>query len=40
MHICQIPKARGADHWWTCPECGQLWRKVDRAWKLTAREPT
>lgn len=39
-HSCQIPVA-GPDRrkfWWTCPECGQLWRKVDRAWKLTARE--
>lgn len=36
-HCCPLP-VTGRKHWWTCPDCGQLWRKVDGLWKLTARE--
>lgn len=39
MHVCGIPPARGSGkQWWTCEECGQLWRRVDNYWRLTARE--
>lgn len=37
-HCCPIPIRSRSKRWWTCPECGQLWRNVDRTWKLTARE--
>lgn len=25
-HICELPGERDRKRWWTCPECGQLWR--------------
>lgn len=37
-HICATPLGDRKRRW-TCPECGQLWRKVDGCWRLTEREP-
>lgn len=37
-HTCFLPRTSGDKRWFTCPECGQLWRLVERVWKLTARE--
>lgn len=41
-HICELPRERDRKRWWTCPECGQLWRHDghSNAWKLTMREAT
>lgn len=37
-HTCPLPGTRGERDWWSCPECGQLWRKFEGFWKLTPRE--
>jgi hypothetical protein len=36
-HCCLIP-LDGDKHWWTCSECGQMWRKVDGTWRLAPTE--
>lgn len=37
-HAC-IPPA-GRKRWWTCPDCGQLWRHdgTPPLWRLSRRE--
>lgn len=37
-HTCPVPVSHTDKRWWTCPACGQLWRIVERNWKLTPRE--
>lgn len=37
-HTCPVP-VTSRKRWWTCPGCGQLWRKLDGLWKLSEREP-
>lgn len=39
-HTCPPPTPRSDRHWWTCPLCGQMWRRDPDTgfWKLTARE--
>lgn len=36
-HICLPPAPRRA-HWWTCEQCGQIWRIENKRWRLSAPE--
>lgn len=35
-HICLPPTGRA--RWWTCEQCGQIWRIENKRWRLTAPE--
>lgn len=38
-HVCEVPvNAPKRRHWWTCDDCGQLWRRVDGLWTLAMRD--